>query len=1011
MKSFFSVLIFATFLLATFLRGCFGEETLQLNDDVLGLLVFKSALQDPWRNLDSWNEDDNSPCGWKFVKCNLKTGRVTEISLDGLGLSGKFGRGLEKLRFLKVLSLSNNKISGGVNPELALVTSLERLNLSRNNLTGEIPSFLDNMSSIQSIDVSQNSLSGPVSDTMFGNCTALRFVSLSGNFLEGQIPGSVGRCAVLNHLNLSNNRFSGNPRFSGGIWSLAKLRTLDLSNNALSGSVPVGIAVVHNMKQVFLNGNQFSGSLPDDIGLCPHVNTLDFSSNRFTERVPESLQRLSSLSYLNLSNNLLTGDFPQWISTLTSLEYIDFSRNYLMGSLPMSMGDLKSLKFLSLSENKLNGTIPESMRDYSSLTVINLSKNGFNGSIPKGLFNMNLEEMDLSRNELSGPIPSASSKIFESLQMLDLSDNSLTGEIPAEISLSSKLGYLNLSWNHLESRMPSELGYFQNLSVLDLRNNGLIGSVPGDICDSGSMAILQLDGNSLTGPIPVEIGNCTSLYLLSLSHNNLSGPIPRTMSMLNNLKILKLEFNELSGEIPQDLGKLENLLIANVSYNRLVGRLPPGGIFQTLDASAIQGNLGICSPLLKGPCKLNVPKPLVLDPFAYGSRGGDRDENNRQHPSSSTDSTNFRHHRFLSVSSLVAISAAAVIAVGVIVITLLNASARRKISYIENALESMCSSSTRSANLAAGKLVLFDSKSTPDWLSTSIELILNKATEIGEGVFGTVYKASLGREGTVVAIKKLVTANTLQYQEEFDREVRILGKARHPHLISLRGYYWTPHLQLLVSDYAAEGSLQGKLHEQTSSFVPLVWPQRFKIVLGTAKGLAYLHHSFRPSIIHYNIKPCNILLDENLNPKISDFGLARLLTKLDKHVVSNRFQSAPGYVAPELACQSLRVNEKCDVYGFGVLILELVTGRRPVEYGEDNVVILSDHVRVLLEQGNVLDCVDPGMGEYPQEEVLPVLKLALVCTSQIPSSRPSMAEVVQILQVIQTPVAHRVEAF
>ncbi|KAG5588724.1 hypothetical protein H5410_049158 [Solanum commersonii] len=128
-------------------------------------------------------------------------------------------------------------------------------------------------------------------------------------------------------------------------------------------------------------------------------------------------------------------------------------------------------------------------------------------------------------------------------------------------------------------------------------------------------------------------------------------------------------------------------------------------------------------------------------------------------------------------------------------------------------------------------------------------------------------------------------------------------------------------------------------------------------------------------------------------------------------MISNRFQSALGYVAPELACQSLRVNEKCDVYGFGMLILEIVTGRRPVEYGEDNVLILNDHVRVLLEQGNVLECVDPTMNTYPEEEVLPVLKLALVCTSQIPSSRPSMAEVVQILQVIKTPVPQRMAAY
>ncbi|KEH16892.1 leucine-rich receptor-like kinase family protein [Medicago truncatula] len=176
------------------------------------------------------------------------------------------------------------------------------------------------------------------------------------------------------------------------------------------------------------------------------------------------------------------------------------------------------------------------------------------------------------------------------------------------------------------------------------------------------------------------------------------------------------------------------------------------------------------------------------------------------------------------------------------------------------------------------------------------------------GVFGTVFKVPLGsQQGRNVAIKKLITSNILQYPEDFDREVRIIGNARHPNLIALKGYYWTPQLQLLASEFAPNGNLQSKLHEKLPSSPPLSWPNRFKILLGTAKGLAHLHHSFRPPIIHCNIKPSNILLDENFNAKISDFGLARLLSKLDKHVMSNRFQSALGYVAPELACQSLRM--------------------------------------------------------------------------------------------------------
>uniref|UniRef100_A0A5B6ZNI5 Protein kinase domain-containing protein n=1 Tax=Davidia involucrata TaxID=16924 RepID=A0A5B6ZNI5_DAVIN len=1001
----FLQLLFLSWISVASLRGCMGsDDPVQLNDDVLGLIVFKSDLHDPYYYLDSWNEDDNSPCSWKFIQCNPVTGRVKEVSLDGLGLSGKIGRGLQKLQSLKVLSLSQNNFTGTINPELALIASLERLNLSHNSLSGRIPNSLANIStSVKFLDLSENSLSGPIPDNMFDNCLSLRFLSLARNSFEGPIPSTLLKCTSLSNLNLSNNHFSGNPDFSTGFWSLTRIRTLDLSHNALSGSVPEGVSAIHNLKELNLQGNHFSESLPADIGLCPHLIRLDFSYNLFTGPLPESLQGLNSLTFFSLSNNKLTGDFPQWIGTMTSLEFLDFSSNGLTGIIPSAIGNLKSLTHLSLSDNRLTGSIPMSLVNSAKLSVIRLRGNAFNGSIPEGLFELGLDEVDFSWNELSGSIPPGSSKIFESIRKLDLSRNSLSGDIPAEMGLFAKLTYLNLSWNNFQSRMPPELGFFQNLTVLDLRNSALYGSIPGDICDSGSLGILQLDGNSLTGSIPEEIGNCSSLYLLSLCHNNLSGSIPKSISMLNKLKILKLEFNQLSGEIPQELGRLENLLAVNISYNSLIGRLPVGGIFQNLDQSALQGNLGICSPLLKGPCKMNVPKPLVIDPHhGFGNQMGGTE--------TSKSPTNLHHHRFLSVSVIVAISAAVVIAIGVMVISLLNVSAQRRLAFLENALESMWSSSSRSGSLATGKLVFLDSKaSSPDWVTTSPESLLDKAAEIGEGVFGKVYKASLG--GEEVAIKKLVASNIIQYPEDFDRQVRILGKARHPNLMALRGYYWTPQLQLLVSDYAPNGNLQVKLHERPPSTPPLSWSNRFKIIIGTAKGLAHLHHSFRPPIVHYNIKPSNILLDENFNPMISDFGLSRLLTKLEKHVLSSRFQSALGYVAPELACQSLRVNEKCDIYGFGVLIMELVTGRRPVEYGEDNVVILSNHVRVLLEQGNVLDCVDPSMSEYPEEEVLPVLKLAMVCTSQIPSSRPSMAEVVQILQVIKTPVPPRMEMF
>ncbi|AEE77394.1 receptor protein kinase [Arabidopsis thaliana] len=1006
-----TMISFTLFLTLTMMSSLINGDTdsIQLNDDVLGLIVFKSDLNDPFSHLESWTEDDNTPCSWSYVKCNPKTSRVIELSLDGLALTGKINRGIQKLQRLKVLSLSNNNFTGNINA-LSNNNHLQKLDLSHNNLSGQIPSSLGSITSLQHLDLTGNSFSGTLSDDLFNNCSSLRYLSLSHNHLEGQIPSTLFRCSVLNSLNLSRNRFSGNPSFVSGIWRLERLRALDLSSNSLSGSIPLGILSLHNLKELQLQRNQFSGALPSDIGLCPHLNRVDLSSNHFSGELPRTLQKLKSLNHFDVSNNLLSGDFPPWIGDMTGLVHLDFSSNELTGKLPSSISNLRSLKDLNLSENKLSGEVPESLESCKELMIVQLKGNDFSGNIPDGFFDLGLQEMDFSGNGLTGSIPRGSSRLFESLIRLDLSHNSLTGSIPGEVGLFIHMRYLNLSWNHFNTRVPPEIEFLQNLTVLDLRNSALIGSVPADICESQSLQILQLDGNSLTGSIPEGIGNCSSLKLLSLSHNNLTGPIPKSLSNLQELKILKLEANKLSGEIPKELGDLQNLLLVNVSFNRLIGRLPLGDVFQSLDQSAIQGNLGICSPLLRGPCTLNVPKPLVINPNSYGN--GNNMPGNRASGGSGT----FHRRMFLSVSVIVAISAAILIFSGVIIITLLNASVRRRLAFVDNALESIFSGSSKSGrSLMMGKLVLLNSRTSRSSSSSqeferNPESLLNKASRIGEGVFGTVYKAPLGEQGRNLAVKKLVPSPILQNLEDFDREVRILAKAKHPNLVSIKGYFWTPDLHLLVSEYIPNGNLQSKLHEREPSTPPLSWDVRYKIILGTAKGLAYLHHTFRPTTIHFNLKPTNILLDEKNNPKISDFGLSRLLTTQDGNTMNNnRFQNALGYVAPELECQNLRVNEKCDVYGFGVLILELVTGRRPVEYGEDSFVILSDHVRVMLEQGNVLECIDPVMEEqYSEDEVLPVLKLALVCTSQIPSNRPTMAEIVQILQVINSPVPHRI---
>ncbi|CAL4959374.1 unnamed protein product [Urochloa decumbens] len=991
-----------------------GDMPMPVNEEVLGLVVFKSALSDPSGALATWTESDSTPCGWRRVECDPATSRVLRLSLDGLALSGPMPRGLDRLTALQELTLARNNLSGPLPPGLSLLTSLRSLDLSYNAFSGPLPADVALLASLRYLDLTGNAFSGPLPASF---PPTVRFLMLSDNAFSGPVPeGLAAKSPLLLHLNASGNQLSGSPDFAGALWPLERLRTLDLSRNQLSGPVTDGIARLHNLKTLSLAGNRFFGAVPQDVGMCPHLSTLDLSSNAFEGHLPDSIAQLGSLVFLAASGNRLSGDVPAWLGKLAAVQHLDLSDNALTGTLPDSLGDLKALKYLSLSRNQLSGPVPVSLAGCTKLAELHLRGNGLSGSIPDALFDdVGLETVDMSSNALSGALPSGSTRMAETLQWLDLSGNRLTGGIPAEMLLSLKLRYLNLSSNDLRTPLPPELGLLRNLTVLDLRSTGLYGPVPADLCgESGSsLAVLQLDGNSLAGPIPDTIGKCSSLYLLSLGHNALTGPIPAGISELKKLEILRLEYNNLSGEIPPQLGALESLLAVNISHNRLVGRLPASGVFQSLDASALEGNLGICSPLVAEPCRMNVPKPLVLDPNQYPHGGDNNLETN------SAGGTP-RRRRVLSVSAMVAICAALAIALGVLVITLLNMSARRRAAGAARAehnkeLESVVtgmsggSSATKSSSPKAGKMVTFGPGSSlrSEDLVAGADALLSKATEIGRGAYGTVYRASVG-EGRVVAIKKLSAASVA---DDFDREARVLGKAKHPNLLPLKGYYWTPHLQLLITDYAPHGSLEARLHHRKSGAPPMTWEERFRVVSGTARGLAHLHQAFRPPLIHYDVKPSNIfLVDERCHPAVADFGLARLVRRPDSQQ-RRHAAGGSGYVAPELACQSLRVNEKCDIYGLGVVILELVTGRRAVEYGEDDVVVLQDQVRVMLEHGNALECVDPAMGgDFPEEEVLPVLKLGMVCTSQIPSNRPSMAEVVQILQVIKAPVGGRMEA-
>lgn len=390
--------------------------------------------------------------------------------------------------------------------------------------------------------------------------------------------------------------------------------------------------------------------------------------------------------------------------------------------------------------------------------------------------------------------------------------------------------------------------------------------------------------------------------------------------------------------------------------------------FTRFGNSSYLGNKGLCGPPLSAPCPLALaPAPARV--VVHTSR------------------------RLLSVSALIAIAAAGAIAVGVILITLLSIWAMRRLSEGPKTEILVYESTPPSpdqdvATPIVGKLVLFN-KTLPtrfeDW-ETGTKALLNKECLVGRGSLGTVYRATFD-DGLSIAIKKLETLGRIRNAEEFEAEMDYLGDVRHANLVTLQGYYWSSSMQLMLSDWIANGTLAAHLHEPSAP--TLVWSRRFRIAIGIARGLAYLHHDVRSPVLHLNVSSTNVLLDESFEPKVSDFGMMKLLPILDAYGAKR----ARPYAAPELAAAPPRVTPKCDVFSFGMVLLELVTGRHPeavnVE-GTNRGNALAEFVIRTLERGNGPACIDPRLTLFPESEVVQVLKLALVCTAQV-SHRPHSA--------------------
>ncbi|KAL7205948.1 hypothetical protein ACSBR2_018795 [Camellia fascicularis] len=495
-----------------------------------------------------------------------------------------------------------------------------------------------------------------------------------------------------------------------------------------------------------------------------------------------------------------------------------------------------------------------------------------------------------------------------------------------------------------------------SVTRVDLGNANLSGQLVPELGQLLNLQYLELYSNNIRGQIPIELGNLMSLVSLDLYSNNLSSIIPDTLGRLQKLRFLRLNNNTLSGTIPMSLTNINSLQILDLSNNQLTGVVPVNGSFQLFTSLSFQNNKFPPTP---------PPAPFLPPPPSTASG------------SSATG----------AIAGGVAAGAALLFAAPAIALAWWR---RRKPedSFFDVPAE-------EDPEVHLGQLKRFSLRE----LQVATDSF-SKINILGRGGFGKVYKGRLAN-GSLVAVKRLKEERTQGGELQFQTEVEIISMAVHRNLLRLHGFCMTPTERLLVYPFMSNGSVASCLRERRDSQPPLDWPKRKRIALGSASGLAYLHDHCNPKIIHRDVKAANILLDDEFEAVVGDFGLAKLMDYKDTHVTTV-VRGTIGHIAPEYLSTG-KSSEKTDVFGYGIMLLELITGQRAFDLArladDDNEVMLLDWVKGLLKDRKVETLVDEDMqGNYVEDQVEQLIQVALLCTLSSPMERPQMSEVVRMLE-------------
>ncbi|XP_039155350.1 probable LRR receptor-like serine/threonine-protein kinase At3g47570 [Eucalyptus grandis] len=705
------------------------------------------------------------------------------------------------------------------------------------------------------------------------------------------------------------------------------------------------------------------------------------------------MEKLNQLKRISTSANYLGSGaqldlkFFESINS-TSLELLAIGGNNFEGTLPKSIGNLSShLSVMSFEMNRLFGNIPPSIGNLRGLEMLDISFNKFTSSIPDTIGNLiKLKKFAASMNKLTGNIPSTIGNLTELIK-LSLNGNNLQGSIPPSIRKCQNLLGIDLSQNDLSGIIPSQAFTIFSLSIyFDLSENQLSGSLPEEIGKLNNLAKLDVHGNKLSGKIPSSLGRCTSLVELHMQNNLFEGNVSSFLSSLNGLQYIDLSSNNLSGPVPTFLEKFQ-LQYLNLSFNNFEGEVPSKGVFLNTSATSLKGNDKLCG----GMSILDLPSCST----SKGKRGSS-----------------------ISRSVIITVTCGIVAALILLLLLMTFYWLRRKKS--EAPLET--------PSIGGFQQVSYEDlvKATDGFSSSNF---------IGMGGFGSVYKGNLADENKIVAVK-VFNLKQRGASKSFAAECEVLKNIRHRNLVKILTACSSVDFQgnefkALVYEFMENDSLEEWLHQYLApNGTPrheLTFVQRLNIAFDVACTVDYLHHQCQMEVIHCDLKPSNILLDAQMNGHVGDFGLARIFPNTIGDLPVSQTSSIGlrgtiGYAPPEYGMGS-EVSKDGDMYSYGVLLLEIFTGKRPTHDMFKDALNLHDYCAAALpervaeitdqqllfcetEESSIADTLSnkKGISAHVQECLVMIFEIGVACSAELPQKRMKISDVVRRLRSLKERV-------